>query len=274
MGPWPNFEACMMDPSMAKRYDDETRKKVCGALKARLEAQDSLAVTEANDGRFEGKVTRGDGYAILHDAVAAREGVNANHQLKPWTAIKNAADTLAGAPLIYSHPRDAQGRPIIRPPPELAVGHAVNERLDENGRRLLYDALLYLKRPEGSRITDEDLERNERAVKIVEDGGTIDNSVGYYALSDPTPGSFQGVAYREKQVRLDFGHVALLRPLTNEPGACPAPQCGLGVDSHPCAGGEVCCKTRAQKAVESITTGLGVSERAALAGIVAATRKA
>jgi len=39
-GPWAGFDDCFSDPKMVERYpDDERRKKVCGALKARLEGR-------------------------------------------------------------------------------------------------------------------------------------------------------------------------------------------------------------------------------------------
>ncbi len=39
-GPWAGFDDCMNDPKMIERYpDEERRKKVCGALKSRLESR-------------------------------------------------------------------------------------------------------------------------------------------------------------------------------------------------------------------------------------------
>ncbi len=40
MGAWPSFDACLEDPELAKRYpDEEKRRKVCGAIKARTETK-------------------------------------------------------------------------------------------------------------------------------------------------------------------------------------------------------------------------------------------
>ncbi len=86
-----NFNACLIDPDMVKRYpDDETRRKVCGSLQAKAEKEHS----EKRDYRelkielFAGKYQEQDGGLFIQDVKLLASGT--------WT------DSHMGTPLFYS----------------------------------------------------------------------------------------------------------------------------------------------------------------------------
>lgn len=250
VGPWASFDACMADPKLRGRYPDEAaRRRVCGAVKARLEA-DAASEARSDAGRMAGRVTRGAGWAIVHDVVAAVTAPNAANQVKPWEELVAAAATLEGAPLVYGggargHPVDASGELVIFTDPREAAGLAVNVRADGARRRLLYDALLFLEAPQGSRAEAVDLARNAFLADHVDAGGTVDNSVGYTVAFEE-----RGDGGATVQRGLRFGHVAILRPFAPQRGKCTAPSCGFGVDADGCGGGDGhCCRTRMEAAV-------------------------
>lgn len=279
MGPWPDVQACLDDDAMMERYPDEAqRKRVCGAIKQRLEgkAEPGAGREERGDGLI-GKVTDGEEFWIVRDAVAAKEGVNVRGEFKPWSELVKAAPTLEGVPLIYGapgHPRDEAGRLVVRVPSNMGVGIAVNVRADEASRRILYDAVLWKKAPDGVRA---DTSRNRDLVEHVRVGGEVQNSVGY-DVGEPRKeaGRFGDSVYQEVQHGITFGHVLILKPFSTLGGAC-GPACSIGADADEhesgCDGGEGCCRVRAAAAADAIVAATGVSRGAAFRVIREAGQK-
>jgi hypothetical protein len=285
-GTWRDFDSCMADPALLSRYPgDEQRRRVCGALQARLEAKkDQAAASEGDAIAFGGKITEGDGFWIVHDAVAARDGVNVRGELKPWEELQKAAPTLEGAPLLYGrHPIGQDGSPIVHYDPHLAVGYAINVHLEEGDHTLRYDALLFKEAPAGYGTPAEDIARNHATIALVKEGGSVENSVGYYVGKGTAAeaGFFKQdggvVAYREVQRSMTFGHIALLKPIGGSVGGACGPACAVGVDDAghegSCKGGDGCCKKRAAKAADELTERFGISRGAAMQLIAKAEKK-
>lgn len=287
-GPWPDLDACLLDPKMLEAYpDDEARRRVCGSLKAKLDhGQDAGPAAVLETAGDAATIVHLDAdKAILRDAVAAAAVVNDNSQWKPWSELEAAAPSLEGVPFVWEHPSRPGGPPGTGPGgklvkhPERAPGRAVNVRLDRARNRIDYDLVLWRKPQAGADVGAEDLQRNELAIAHVQAGGRIHNSVGYLALFVPEQGTATGSdgkpkAYDVVQRRIAFDHVAGLGPIIGGAGACPLPTCGVGADAqgnpHACQGGDGCCKRRLQGAVDRIVQEQGCTEAEAVAAIVAA----
>jgi|GEM_PF-2300858 len=85
-----NFNACLTDEDMKKRYpDEETRKKVCGALQAKTEKEHSeiLQMRELRAKIFSGKYSELDGGLLIKDVKLLATGT--------WI------DSHIGTPLFY-----------------------------------------------------------------------------------------------------------------------------------------------------------------------------
>lgn len=267
--PFIDVDACLLDPAMAARYPDAaTRQRICAGMLARaMPRRDSISIHRIDDESLlsASKVSMGPSIAILHDCIAAREGTNGRGEFKPWEALKEGASSMEGVPLTYGHPKDRQGV-IVEVRPEDGVGFAVNVRADEALRAIRYDAVLFLQSPPQFPVAAQDLERNRLLADFVAAGGVVDNSVGYWTQERKESGTYQGEPFDLVQEEIRFGHVAILKPFTPETGACSAPDgCGIGLDHEGgCKGGEGCCKTRMEKAVQDIMQDLGVSRLVAL----------
>lgn len=88
-----NFEACLTDEDMKKRYpDEETRRKVCGSLQAKAEKEQSENEHNHNyrelvSQLFSGKYQEQDGGLLIRDVKLLASGT--------WT------DSHIGTPLFY-----------------------------------------------------------------------------------------------------------------------------------------------------------------------------
>lgn len=228
-----DFESCLADQDLLKRYPDaETRKRVCGAMKARLEhAQAGEAAVDAAEHSAPTRVEETTWAWLIRDMVATRVGVNDQGLYKDPASVEQTARSLDGAAVVYEHPIDADGSWVIDVDPKAAPGIAVNARVD--GDAVLYDALVWKRNPPGHNVTDSAIATNATFAAAVRSGQAVHNSVGAHNLElleagvAPRMGSGVPTPYRAKLVRAEVGHIAILAPVAGmKGGSCPLPWCG------------------------------------------------
>jgi hypothetical protein len=106
-GKWENFDACVKD-FMSRGKPEENAKRICGALKARLEKKNSSKVLS-----WEGLVTTQQANLIMGKAIHPVKTVHPEE----WPGIrvyledelKKAVDSMKGAPLLLDHEQPLSG---------------------------------------------------------------------------------------------------------------------------------------------------------------------
>jgi len=220
LGPWESFDACVTDPGLAEKYpDEEVRRRVCGALKARLELRGEVS-----------RVEEGEDFWVIRNVVATRAGVNDQGMLRDQAAVEATARAMDGAPLVYAaHPHQ------VFVDPRKAAGFAVASRVV--GDAAVYDALLWKRNRPGHQASDDDLAHNQAFVDAVRSGQAVHNSLGSISIERlrtgvaPKQGGGGNRVYDAVQEDAKVGHIAILSPVAGTAGgSCPAPVCGAVPD--------------------------------------------
>lgn len=194
-------------------------------------AEEDLATLQEAEQVVAGAVVEdGPGYWLVRNVTATREGVSLGRRvLKRATAVRETADLMDGAPVVYGVDRHLAGD--FEPDPLAAPGFAVNARLE--GGAAVYDAVLWAANPPGHSVPSEDIAYNRAFVEAVRQGQAIHNSIGTIGVERmatgkaPPMGGGSPVSYESEQVHVvKVGHVAILSPVAAGRGSCPAPACG------------------------------------------------
>ncbi len=161
----------------------------------------------------------------LPDSVVAVPGVF-NKLLRPWDEWLKTARMFEGVPIIYAHP-DA---PVLLPKDLKNVGGRVtNVRVDEKGKRILADYVLWRKAVPGWDVSQAALKANLEVVTRMRADKPIENSVGYLYRVQDSKGTLEGKEYTQVARDLVPNHLALLGVAGDHtPAACPWPTCGPG----------------------------------------------
>jgi hypothetical protein len=105
-GKWKNFEDCVQD-FVAQGKDEESAKRICGALKARLETDGShIYGLEGEVGPKQGNLIHG---SAIHPIKTFHPEEWPGVRVYLEDELKKAASTLAGAPLLLDHTRPLDG---------------------------------------------------------------------------------------------------------------------------------------------------------------------
>ncbi len=153
--------------------------------------------------------------AVIVPTILARECVSNycnGRGFKPADELKAAAFTLDGAwVVVYNHVPtiEVRKRAVIR-------GKVKDIAFDEKTNSV-FGNVYFMKA-----LCDEALLERARKGEL-----SKDVSCAYYSDDVCVPGTFAGEPYDFKQTNLMFGHVAVGVP----EGRCPAPFCGLQMDS-------------------------------------------
>jgi hypothetical protein len=103
-GPWESFDACVAD-MLKQGHDEDSAKRICGALKARLEGAPNI---------LEGNVSAGDKNLIhgeaLHPVKTFHPEEWPNVRVYLEEELAKAAGTLVGKPLLLDHQRLLDGK--------------------------------------------------------------------------------------------------------------------------------------------------------------------
>ncbi len=107
-GKWENFDACVRD-FVSQGKPEESAKRICGALKARLEKEASVKTFS-----WEGEVSSQQANLIIGKAIHPVKTVHPEE----WPGVrvyfedelKKAADSLRGVPLLLDHNQQLNGK--------------------------------------------------------------------------------------------------------------------------------------------------------------------
>jgi hypothetical protein len=103
-GPWESFDACVAD-MLKQGHDEDSAKRICGALKARLEGSPNI---------LEGNVSAGEKNLIhgeaLHPVKTFHPEEWPNVRVYLEEELAKAAGTLVGKPLLLDHQRLLDGK--------------------------------------------------------------------------------------------------------------------------------------------------------------------
>lgn len=105
-GPWENFDACVAD-MLKKGHDEDSAKRICGALKARLEG--SPNILEGNVSASEKNLIHGE---ALHPVKTIHPEEWPNVRVYLEEELAKAAETLVGKPLLLDHAYPLNGKVI------------------------------------------------------------------------------------------------------------------------------------------------------------------
>ena len=107
-GKWENFDACVRD-FVSQGKPEESAKRICGALKARLEKE---ASTETFS--WEGEVSPQQANLIIGKAIHPVKTVHPEEwpgvRVYLENELKKAADSLKGVPLLLDHNQQLNGK--------------------------------------------------------------------------------------------------------------------------------------------------------------------
>jgi len=105
-GPWESFDACVAD-MLKQGHDEDSAKRICGALKARLEG--SPNILEGNVSVDEKNLIHGE---ALHPVKTFHPEEWPNVRVYLEEELTKAAGTLVGKPLLLDHQRLLDGKVI------------------------------------------------------------------------------------------------------------------------------------------------------------------
>lgn len=266
VGPYEDFEACLV--ALEDKYPDEqTRRKVCGAIKARTEAQ--AGVPRGEDYTSSPTTVEETPEAwIVKGIVATRAGVTRNGLLREEAILPATARLIDGASIVYAeHPRNVRGEPLVFVDAKTSPGFAVNGRVE--GDAVVYDAVLWKQNPKGYGVSAEDLANNQAFAAAAHKGQPINQSLGSLDVSKPATGRARGVDGRPDVPYVErleavarIGHVAILAPVAGwKEGSCAAPACG----TH--------ARREEHDAVDAVSQAFGVPAGAAALAICDALKR-
>ncbi len=152
---------------------------------------------------------------LMVPTIFTREGVM-NTQFKPWDELETTFWTLERKPIIVpTHPEG--GSPVTSQHIDRLVGYVSDIHLNSDDNSVRGFSNYFLDHKWVKENKDE-IGTKQRNV-----------SLGYYALSEDTKGSFNGVSYNAIDRSMYFDHNA---HLVDTPAACPLPDCGLMLNSE------------------------------------------
>lgn len=175
-------------------------------------------------------ITTRDGFLEIKGAVVARAGV-LDYRLADGTTYKelrdpdvifarSALDSYNGRPLLEgAHPVDAQGRPTFVTGDNISTWVPVGSVRNMRPSMAVNPDTAADDFPQEYQVTRADLliwgrQDEESGVNVtierIKSGELREFSVGYETMIDPTPGTFDGVAYDARQVADVGNHIALV----------------------------------------------------------------
>ncbi len=195
LGPYEDFDACVL-AQIEKGHDEESAKKICGAIKAKVEdASQSIRY----DAGTLGKPRRTPQGGLRVPANLTRTGVfvyrradgTEQRELRPPDEVfhEDSLATLASAPVTDLHPPNLVETSNWK---DLAAGHVI-DKIERDGTMVRADLA----------IQDAEL------VRMVESRERREVSCGYAMTYDATPGVYKGERYDGVQRNIRYNHVAL-----------------------------------------------------------------
>lgn len=184
-----NFEVCVMR-QMERGVAQDRAQRVCGIIGE---------VIRANKLAHEGA-----DIAVLVPVTFTSEGVH-NHRLKPWKAIKNAADLIKGTPFFANQPGEHEDGvwPGGGPFPGNAVadktahhGYAIEVFANEENKTVTGTiGLLTPEAMEKNGASSKRIEFQKALIKAVQEGGKFAISLHFGAKVIPQSGIFANQRY-------------------------------------------------------------------------------
>ncbi len=148
-----------------------------------------------------------------------------NNVYRPWEVLKRDAIWLLGKPVTVDHPHEGVSANTFM------IGQIKNVEIDEENQQIICEAELW-----PDRLPPELLEKIQKDEKL-------DISVGFYAITDPVSGEFNGKLYTEAEKQIYFDHVAIVQK-----GECSAGDgCGINIMAKKCE----CNKDKVVKMTEN-----------------------
>jgi len=195
-----------------KTYPDDEGKAIAtawAAINKKYGKQDQALVFDEFTVSFDMAAFKEFDGQIEIPTIFTREGVQ-NKGFKPWVELQQAADSLEGKPIVYGHP--PEHRPV-NPSIDQVIGEVDNIQAREEDHTLHGITRIFTDKAPSSWLQQ------------LRSGSSREGSVGYWSISDYTPGVFKGDSYERVERLIDFDHYAVGIPK----GACPVSEgCGLG----------------------------------------------
>lgn len=123
--------------------------------------------------------------------VATKEGVWQNIY-RPWNVLKTDAIWLLGKPVTVDHPHEGVNAGTF------FVGQIKNVEADEENKQILCEAELW-----EEKIPSEILNR-------IKNNEQMDVSVGFYTVTEPISGEYDGKIYTAVEKKIYFDHLAIV----------------------------------------------------------------
>jgi hypothetical protein len=214
---------CMGDATMVDEYDQEQRAGICYGQWDKKKNKNNLKLfrctqlkTPARFGTLKFNITDvrhetedGKEYLVA-PVVAIKEGV-LNGEFVPANEIAKSASDWEGIPLTVGHPKQDGDFVSIHLNPEIldeAVGTFKNVKFEQDSLK----GELWIDIEKASNT-----EAGQEALNILEEGGMLEVSTGYFAEETIGDGAYRGESYIASQKNITPDHLALL---PYEVGAC------------------------------------------------------
>lgn len=161
-----------------------------------------------------------------------------NSYLVPGDEIAHFVGAWNGVPVTIEHPKANNGSANTPEPDVAIIGRFYNAAYDEQTKKLSgeywLDVAEAMRYPAGQAI-----------INAIKEGRVLENSTGYFADEEQTPGQFNGVDYQTIHRNLRPDHIALL---PDKVGACSVMD-GCGVNRNEivcqnCSRNKSCSKTK------------------------------